>query len=61
MKKINKNQPNQDFNTAQEILKIIATIAATVLVDKVGKVICEITNSNNTPMLIDTKFNQEGR
>jgi len=61
MKKINKNQPNQDFNTAQEIIKIIATIAATVLVDKVGRVICEITNSNNTPMLIDTKFNQEGR
>ena len=59
MKKINNNSAS--FNTTEEILKIVATIAATILVDKVGKVICEITNSNSTPMIIDTKFNQEGR
>lgn len=60
MKNFNKKQPNQEFNTTQEILKIIATIAATILVDKVGKVINEVTNSSS-PMLIDSKFNQEGQ
>jgi len=60
MKNYNKNN-HASFNATEEIIKIVATIAATVLVDKVGKIICEITNSNSTPMLIDTKFNQEGR
>ena len=60
MKNYNKNQQESQFNTTQEILKIIATIAATVLVDRVGKVINELTN-NNSPRLIDAHFREEER
>ena len=59
MKKFNNKQEPQ-FNTTQEVLKIIATIAATILIDKVGKVISEVTNSSS-PQLIDAHFREEDR
>lgn len=35
-----------------EILKIAALIAATILVDKIGNVVTEITNENKPPQII---------
>ncbi len=35
-----------------EILKIAALIAATILVDKIGNVVNEITNENKPPQII---------
>ena len=60
MKNFNKNKQEQPFNTTEEILKIIATIAATILIDKVGKVISDVTNSSS-PRLIDAHFREEDR
>ncbi|MBO5320609.1 MAG: hypothetical protein J6B01_12545 [Ruminococcus sp.] len=37
---------------AGEILKIAALIAATILVDKIGNVVTEITNENKPPQII---------
>ncbi len=35
-----------------EFLKIAALIAATILVDKIGNVVTEITNGNKPPQII---------
>lgn len=35
-----------------EILKIAALIAATILVDKIGNVMTEITNENKPPQIV---------
>lgn len=35
-----------------EILKIAALIAATILVDKIGNVVTEITNENKPPQIV---------
>ncbi len=35
-----------------EFLKIAALIAATILVDKIGNVVTEITNENKPPQII---------
>lgn len=37
---------------AGEILKIAALIAATILVDKIGNVMTEITNENKPPQIV---------
>jgi hypothetical protein len=60
MKNYNKNKQEPQFNSTQEVLKIIATIAATILIDKVGRVISDVTNSSS-PRLIDAHFREEER